>query len=202
MGTRLYGLSTVLAFISFALVACGGDDDDSPEATASETEATANGGAATTAAATTDASETQTQATDSGGSAGEAGFVEVDGQSFAITDVRRCEPFSGREDDLDLQALGDGIQAFVVINRPIGGSQAVMHEFSMQGANAGGVFAGSATTFDGETWLDYQDNPLDAAPFEVSGDTVLGTIDTRAATDDSAGPTVSFEVAIPEDFVC
>jgi len=116
MPTKLIGLAAFAPLLGLAALACGGDDDretagDSPATAASQTSARETPAETATSAATSGATSDATAAATSGaaatqaGTGGDGGFVLVGGDSHGIRKVRRCEPFSGNEDDLDLQAL-------------------------------------------------------------------------------------------------
>jgi hypothetical protein len=178
-----------------ALVGCGGDDDDDPVAVSTPTTATEDSDAEP------ESDETADSGSDEPASGGEAGFVVVDGTTLGINEVRRCEPFFGGEDDLDLQALGQGLQAFIVINRPISNSPLVEQALSIQGGNAGGVFTASAWSQDGESWTLEETDPLPGPPFEVAGNVIRGSLLLSDARGSGETRTVSFEVAIPEEII-
>jgi hypothetical protein len=188
----------LLLVLALALVGSGGDDDDDPVAVSTPTTATEDSDAEPESDETADSGSDEPA---SGGEAGEAGFVNINGTTLGINEVRRCEPFFGGEDDLDLQALGQGLQAFIVINRPISSSPLVEQALSIQGGNAGGVFTASAWSQDGESWTLEETDPLPGPPFEVAGNVIRGSLLLSDARGSGETRTVSFEVAIPEEII-
>jgi hypothetical protein len=161
-------LSMLLATV--LLVACGdnGDDDEAMPAAPSSDAAPA--------------SSDEDEDSPSPGTApasGAVGQLTLDGQTHAVTQVCRFEPFDDGPDDLDLIGVGQGFEVFVYIASSTG---LEMHELSVQGREIG-VYAGLASTF-GDEWLDEDDNELDGPPFEVRGDRVQGGM---TVTDQAGG---------------
>ncbi len=207
MFQRILAGAPALGLALFALSACGGDDDDSGAATQ------AAGAAGTTAAATTNAASSPSGATavattpaaasPAGNTTqGAAGFVDVNGNRLAIDRVRRCEPFFGHEEDLDLTGIGQDVMVFVTINHPLSGSDLVNHDLSLQGGAAGGVFSAMAVSFDGTNWVMDEDNsPLPGPPFVVSGDRVTGSLELSDARGGPETRSVSFDLAIPDEII-
>lgn len=175
--------------------ACGGDDDDSssPTSAPDELEATA---ANNPTAVTVESDEDDDESQPPSGSGD--GVIEINGESTDVNQVRRCEPFSDAEGNLDLQAIGQGVMLFIVVNQ----STVLNQTLSLQGANAGGVFSVSASqTTAGGMWFDDDGAPIGFEPFTVSGDRISGSAtltDVQGGADTSD---VSFDVAIPSEII-
>jgi hypothetical protein len=100
-------LSMLLATV--LLVACGdnGDDDEAMPAAPSSDAAPA--------------SSDEDEDSPSPGTApasGAVGQLTLDGQTYAVTQVCRFEPFDDGPDDLDLIGVGQGFEVFVYISPP------------------------------------------------------------------------------------
>ncbi|MCA9830459.1 MAG: hypothetical protein R3B97_04820 [Dehalococcoidia bacterium] len=186
MHAKLLAIVSMVALFLVPLAACGGDDDGGGEVSPP-------GGATTSAAATTAASSSG----GGGGATSELGYVDVDGARIAITQVQRCKPFSGRDEDLDLTGIGSQVQVFVNINRLISNSPAVGHELSIQGNAVGGAFTASANSVDGTNWFDEDAQPIPAAPFSVTPERVSGAMVVADARGSGTTHEVAFDIAIP-----
>ena len=198
MHFKTSAIVAMVALFVFSFAACGGDDDDTgPATTAVATTETAGSPTTVGTAAVT----TPTGNAGSGATTGQAGFVVVDGKQIALTQTRRCKPFSGRAEDLDLTGIGPDVQVFVNINRLISNSPAVGHELSIQGNAVGGAFSGSANSFDGNSWIDEDGQPIAGAPFVVTPDRVSGGMVVADARGSGATHEVSFDIAIPSEII-
>lgn len=178
-----------------AAAACGGDDDDSGSTTpdAADT-AVATQPAGPTTAASPEEGDDDTPAPPSGDA---AGTMSINGDEIDVTEVRRCEPFSDQEGNLDLTAIGEGAMLFVVVN-DVGTSLA--HELSLQGGAAGGVFSASANE-SGGSWFDEDGAPIAGPPFTVSGDRISGAMTLADARGGSDTADVTFDIEIPSEII-
>jgi hypothetical protein len=189
-------LLAILVTAAFALAACGDDDGDGPGPAQQPTPTTApedgNG-------SESDPDDDEDEAGDDdprqlpGSLVGGSGTITVDGQSFPISDIIRCVPFRDDSDDLDLTALGSGIQAFVYI------TPERSQELDIQGsALDGAIYSGSVFSFDGgSTWLDDFDEQVDAAPLEWSGERVSGTMTVHDIFEEADPVEVTIDLAVP-----
>lgn len=196
---RISATVAMAALFVFSFAACGGDDDDDtgPATTAAATTGTA--GSPTTDGAA--ASATTAGNSGSGASTGQVGFVVVDGNRIALTQTRRCKPFSGRGEDLDLTGIGPNVQVFVAVNRLISNSPAVSHELSIQGNAVGGAFSASANSLDGNSWIDEDGTPIAGAPFDITAERVSGGMVVADARGSGATHEVTFDIAIPSEII-
>lgn len=131
-------MAALAALMFLFAAACGGDDDDAADGSA--------GDDAAQQSSEDDADDTDTDTVDDDGedaadddddddagddeapAAGEFGTITINGDVYPVTMLNRCIPFSGSDDDLDLQALGDGVK----IN--IYASAGVVDDVSVDGA--------------------------------------------------------------------
>jgi hypothetical protein len=194
-GHFVIGWALVLALLA---VACGGDDN--PAATAAP-------GAATQAAAAGPAGDDDgddgAAAGDDGGGDAPApqlpagvtgdGGITIDGESYAVEAVFRCEPFNDGERDLDLTAMAGTVTFFVYISEFMGVSS---HELSLQGPM--GIFSGMHSQI-GDDWFDENLEPVDGPPFEVDGNRVRGAMTLIEAREGVEAIDVSFELPIPSE---
>lgn len=212
MVLRSIAVLTVL-LVLLTMVACGGDDDSSNSSAPSNDAPAASGSSATDD--NSDSTDDEDKATDesdesndesgSPGGGDAIGSIEVDGQTFDVQEMLRCEPSFDGEDNLDLQASGIGLRLFIYINTPLGSANAlVAHELSIQGSAIGsggqtGVFSGAANSTQGGPWLDEDANPLPGPPFTVAGDRVSGSLILADARGGAETIDVSFDVPIPSE---
>ena len=180
------------------LAACGGDDDTSDS---SATTAPGTSSSATTVPTSGSGAANPTTASSQPSASGDAGSVTVDGDQIGINEVRRCEPFFDGENDLDLTGIGDGVMVFVNVNQPVSGSGLTMFEMSIQGANAGGVFSGTANSIGGTSWTGDNDEPLPGAPYERSGDRITGELKLSDARGGVETRTVAVDLEIPDEII-
>lgn len=181
--TRLFPLVTILAL---ALGACSSDEpaapDDAPDA-AEAPAAEATDDASQDAPATDDEAPDDTPAP-----AAAVGTVEVDGTSYGISEVLRCEPFDDGvvDRELELQGFGeapDGTRVQIDV---------YVEELS-------------GMPFDDVSWSGPEGvygSPEDAE-VDFTGDNVTGTAVLHQAMGDGTTVTVSFDLPVPADlFAC
>jgi len=179
-----------------AASACGGDnnDSDSPTTTTGETpEATASNKSPTESPDGTDDEGEDSQPPASDGD----GVIELNGERINVNEVRRCEPFSDSEGNLDLTAIGEGVMLFVVVNE----GTVLSHELSLQGSSAGGVFSATANQFSDGSWTDEDGQPISGAPFTVGEDRISGSMTLNDARGGADTADVSFELPIPSEII-
>ena len=126
-------MAALAALMLLFAAACGGDDDDAADASAGDDAAqqSSDDDAADTGddVDDTDDDDADDDAGDDDAPAtGEFGTITINGDVYPVTMLNRCIPFSGSDDDLDLQALGDGVK----IN--IYASAGVVDDVSVDGA--------------------------------------------------------------------
>jgi hypothetical protein len=115
--------------------------------------------------------------------AGELGSFTVEDQTFAVTSLNRCEPFSDTPGNLDLQAIAQG----ALLNLPVGDGGTTL-DISVQGSAVEAAWGSISFAHDGE--------PVD---FTVTGDRITGDATLTDALGSGTTVEVSFDVAIPED---
>jgi hypothetical protein len=112
-----------------------------------------------------------------------------------VESLIRCEPSSGGNENLDLQAAGGGVRLFIVIDSR---ANLVSHELSIQGAPTG-VFSNNASSIAAGGWRDDKENSLTGPPFTRSGDRVSGSMTLFDARGGSNTLDVRFDVRVPTD---
>lgn len=114
---------------------------------------------------------------------GAMGSFTVDGQTFAVTDLNRCDPFFDEPGNIDLQAIAVG----AILNLPVlGGGTSI--DISVQGSAL--VELAGSNVFG-----------------EVSGEPAFAVVDDRISGSATLGDTmgsdavveVTFDVAIPDE---
>ena len=192
-------------FFVLAAVACSSDDgdSDSPSSSGDAPAATSDG-----ASGGGGAEETPAASSSGGGGGGGVGVVEANGQTFDVSEVRRCQPFFEGEDNLDLQALAsDGVILFVVVNTPLGSADLLLsHELSIQGSVLGsggqvGAFSGTGNSTQGGPWMTDDGAELPGAPFTIAGDRVSGSMTVTDARGSGETLDVTFDVPIPSEII-
>lgn len=129
-------MAALAALMLLFAAACGGDDDDAADASAGDDAAQQSSDDDAPDADTDDGDDDAADddegdddaGDDDAPATGEFGTITIDGDVYPVTMLNRCIPFSGSDDDLDLQALGDGVK----IN--IYASAGVVDDVSVDGA--------------------------------------------------------------------
>ncbi|WP_436794153.1 hypothetical protein [Actinospongicola halichondriae] len=177
-------MAALLALVLLFAAACGGDDDDAADTGTGDATDQASDDAAVSDDDGDDADDDGTTDTDDDAPAtGEFGTITINGDVYPVTMLNRCIPFSGSDDDLDLQALGEGVK----IN--IYASAGVVDDVSIDGSTVTSEYGSRA--FGG----------FDSVIADQSTD---GGRTTGSATmpDATGGPTtveVEWDVEIPSD---
>ncbi|MDE0804761.1 MAG: hypothetical protein OSA99_15740 [Acidimicrobiales bacterium] len=105
------GMAALLALVLLFAAACGGDDDDASGATSGDDDAAASDDASDDPGEdTSDDADDDDDGDDEAPATGEFGTITINGDAYAVSTLNRCIPFSESDDDLDLQALGDGVK--------------------------------------------------------------------------------------------
>ncbi len=114
---------------------------------------------------------------------GAMGSFTVDGQTFAVTDLNRCDPFFDEPGNLDLQAIAQG----ALLNLPVlGGGTSI--DISVQGS-ALVELAGS------NVFGDIVGEP----GFTITDDRITGAATLGDTMGSDASVMVTFDVAIPDE---
>jgi hypothetical protein len=189
---------TGLLLLALGLVACGGSGGDP------------NGGDAP--AAPTEATPTDTAPTDAppddGGSAGDDnggfgvpgaihgdGTLVIDGETYNVETVLRCEPFDDGEDSLDLAALASGATVFVYLEEYMG---SVLFEVGLQGPM--GLYENLYSEgVDG--WVDDRGDPVDGLLFEIDGNRIRGASTLIEFHEGEDTLELSYDLPIPDTIV-
>jgi hypothetical protein len=124
--------------------------------------------------------------------------VSVDGTPLTPEGLLRCIPFGERDDDLDLQVIGDGFILFIYIRTGLPPT----HELTIQGRAVGdgestGVFGGAAYEVTAGEWTDESGQPVDGPPFEYTGDRVSGSLLLEDIFEAADPIDVTFDVPVP-----
>lgn len=207
----------ILASMALLAAACGGGGAD--PASAEETGSTA------VAANDTEATQAETQDEGSGGqeqptAAAASGTVVVDGETFDVMEMYRCEPYDGpgadpQPDDLDLVAFAADSN---YLSLTLGHDQAVNMSNGEQYPREVFDLRLDVVTADGQVeyelvasndsdgnWLvsDLDGTPLDGAPFDIEGDHISGGMTLVETYPDEGDSTVNvtFDLEIPGDII-
>lgn len=114
---------------------------------------------------------------------GAMGSFTVDGQTFAVTDLNRCDPFFDEPGNLDLQAVAVGS----ILNLPVlGGGTSI--DISVQGSAL--VELAGSNVF-GEI--------IDEPEFTITDDRITGAATLGDTMGSDATVEVTFDVAIPDE---
>lgn len=134
--------------------------------------------------------------------AAELGTVTVAGSTYAITELRNCEPLemAGLEGELELQGFGRAdddsrVQVDVSIS---GNAAGALHEVSWSGPE--GV-RGNQAMEAGGAWTDNMQTSLGSPPIELGDDRVSGAMPVLDAMTQDDPIDLAFDLEVPSELI-
>jgi hypothetical protein len=206
---------TIVVVLGLFAAACGGEGGEPAPSDASSTTVIARSGTDTSQSTTVDQNSVDQNSQDSPATAA-GGTIVVDGETFPVSEMYRCEPYDGpgadpQPEDLDLVAFGSDSR---YLSLTLGHDEAVnmnngvryprqIFDLRLDVVEADGQVeyeSGASNDEDGDWFLaDLDQTPLDGAPFTIDGDHIAGEMTVVEVYPNEGNGTVNvaFDLEIP-----